>query len=247
MQFSTKFLILSKCNKFHLEVGQQLEKKAEYKKYSSFARFFADAKNNNVNALIIDAQTTDLSEDVLNIFTLKEFDFLSTVIVVCENDQTESVKPFIYCKRQNIESCISDAIVAIFKNKLQNQIVQDSSEVQLQCDIKSILNKLGFQAKHIGFHYLREVIEFVQENNGAVVSLSSTIYPKLAQKYGTSSNNIERNIRNSIKGAVENIGKAEFEKLLGSNFSGGEFPPSRAFIMSFYEKYNSDIKGQNSA
>ncbi len=63
---------------------------------------------------------------------------------------------------------------------------------------QSRLNYLGIQKKYTGYYFLVEVMHILINENKRVRSFSKEVYPRIAEKYGTTPWTIERNIRSVI-------------------------------------------------
>ena len=92
---------------------------------------------------------------------------------------------------------------------------------------KEYLRKLGLNGTYLGFHYLSEAINLVSQNKTLLLALNTQLYPIIARKYLTSSENVERNIRTAIsicwsKGDRELLNNL-FPKPLNHKPSAGEF------------------------
>ena len=76
--------------------------------------------------------------------------------------------------------------------------------------ITNIFLIIGIPAHIKGYHYLREAIRLVVEDNDIINRITKELYPGIAKKFNTTPSKVERAIRHSIdvawsRGKVENI------------------------------------------
>ena len=92
---------------------------------------------------------------------------------------------------------------------------------------KDYLRKLGLNGTYLGFHYLSEAINLVCQDKSLLLALNTELYPMIARKYHTSSENVERNIRTVISvcwiKSDRDMLNALFPKPLDHKPSAGEF------------------------
>lgn len=73
----------------------------------------------------------------------------------------------------------------------------------LDLEISELLRSIGMPIKMVGYKYLRDAIEKAVGEPDGDLSITKTIYPAVAEEYGTSSTNVERNIRYIIAATWE--------------------------------------------
>ncbi len=76
--------------------------------------------------------------------------------------------------------------------------------------ITNIFLTIGIPAHIKGYHFLREAIKMVVEDNDIINRITKELYPGIAKKFNTTPSKVERAIRHSIdvawnRGKVENI------------------------------------------
>lgn len=76
--------------------------------------------------------------------------------------------------------------------------------------ITNVFLIIGIPAHIKGYHYLREAIRLVVEDNDIINRITKELYPGIAKKFNTTPSKVERAIRHSIdvawsRGKVENI------------------------------------------
>ena len=76
--------------------------------------------------------------------------------------------------------------------------------------ITNVFLTIGIPAHIKGYHFLREAIKMVVEDNDIINRITKELYPGIAKKFNTTPSKVERAIRHSIdvawsRGKVENI------------------------------------------
>ncbi len=68
----------------------------------------------------------------------------------------------------------------------------------LEMNITNMIHILGIPPHLKGYHYLRYGISLVINNMGIIGSVTKELYPRIAEKYNTTSSRVERDIRHAI-------------------------------------------------
>lgn len=159
-----------------------------------------------VNIVFIDCSTLMLSENIFSF--IKSYNKNNHSLIICITDN-------VNCKEL---SSFKD-VDFIFKNEsLLEQLKEIENSISVTavknyesslnlCEINSYLTdyliSIGVSPKHIGFTFIKQAIELALKNNGVIGSLSREVYPTIASKNKTLSQNVERNIRNAIECACK--------------------------------------------
>lgn len=99
-----------------------------------------------------------------------------------------------------------------------------------------LLLELGITTKYLGYEYIKELVIDIINDKRMLKSFNTKLYPKLAMKYNTQVNNIERNIRNAIGIAKKRCGNGElFSQVCGRNNPDG-VPSNKQFITWLVEE-----------
>lgn len=85
-----------------------------------------------------------------------------------------------------------------------------NTERNLEERITNIFLTIGIPAHIKGYHFLREAIKMVVQDNDIINRITKELYPSIAKKFNTTPSKVERSIRHSIdvawsRGKVENI------------------------------------------
>ncbi len=164
----------------------------------------------NINDIIlkrfyeIDYLVLDLTQEELDfksielLKSLEDCGYIKEIVCVL-NDKDSNVEYF-----KNV--VYDDSFLKNFEN-LYNSYMYLGEKVSKVCEsqwykiIADYLSSLGFSAKKNGYLVLIDVFIYYLTNNCVVKNLTKTLYPFLANKYKTSLNTIELQIRLSIEQA----------------------------------------------
>lgn len=69
----------------------------------------------------------------------------------------------------------------------------------LEADVTSIIHEIGIPAHIKGYHYLREAILMVVAEVDLLGSVTKILYPRIADRFDTTSSRVERAIRHAIE------------------------------------------------
>lgn len=116
------------------------------------------------------------------------------------------------------------------------------NEIQLEKYVTNLMLEIGMPANLKGYHYLREAVMISEKDTDVSIAVTKLLYPQVAKKYNSTSQKVERSIRNAIevtwsRGNIENI-----EKLFGySRESGKNRPTNSEYIARIKEKIRFDF------
>ena len=102
-----------------------------------------------------------------------------------------------------------------------------------------MLADLGITTKYLGYEYIRELVIDIISDKRMLQSFNKKLYPKIAMKYNTQVNNVERNIRNAISIASRrNKNKILFDEISGRGIlcGAGPVPSNKQFITWLVDK-----------
>ena len=97
-----------------------------------------------------------------------------------------------------------DSTVEMFKEFGAGEGIQNNFEditispELMEMNITSVIHNIGVPPHLKGYHYLRYGISLVVDNMGIIGSVTKELYPKIAEKYNTTSSRVERDIRHAI-------------------------------------------------
>lgn len=96
--------------------------------------------------------------------------------------------------------------------------------------------KLGSAPNYKGFHYVKAGISFCLKNPKSVTNLTKLVYPKIAEKFNTNNNAIERAVRASIKSGWHKRDRELAKEIFGNTLQSDEdIPPTSLYIAALAE------------
>lgn len=109
----------------------------------------------------------------------------------------------------------------------------DISKLNAEIDLKvtEMLALLGFNSGMHGYGYLREAIFMIAMNSNGRFNFSKVIYPKISEKFDTSTACVERAIRVSIKSAWNNISPSIKDMFFNGNSLKNKTKPTNNEFM----------------
>lgn len=112
-----------------------------------------------------------------------------------------------------------------------------NNQKSLDEKITNIFLMIGIPAHIKGYHFLREAIKMVVENNDLINRITKELYPGIAKHYNTTPSKVERAIRHAIevawaRGKIENI-----NQVFGYNvYTHNDKPTNGEFIALVADK-----------
>jgi len=94
----------------------------------------------------------------------------------------------------------------------------ESAEVVIEKQITDMMHEVGIPAHIKGYQYVREAIRMVSFDMALLGGITKELYPRIADKFGTTSSRVERAIRH----AIEIVWSRKEHELIGKIF-GYEF------------------------
>lgn len=85
----------------------------------------------------------------------------------------------------------------------------------LEADVTNIIHEIGIPAHIKGYQYLREAIMMVVEDVDLLGSVTKILYPRIAEKFDTTSSRVERAIRHAIEVAWSRNNIETIKKFFG--------------------------------
>lgn len=116
-------------------------------------------------------------------------------------------------------------------------------ERELEKYITQIILALGIPAHLLGYHYLRDAIMIVCLRDEILGSITKQIYPEVAKHFQTTSQRVERAIRNAIEVSWNRANLKEIEEIFGYSvdFDRGK-PTNSEYIARVADKIRLDYQ-----
>lgn len=123
------------------------------------------------------------------------------------------------------------------------QQIDKKSEDGLEALVTNIIHEVGVLAHIKGYQYLREAIIMVVNDIEVINQITKSLYPQIAQKFGTTPSRVERAIRHAIEVAW---GRGEvdlMENIFGYTVSAAKGKPTNSeFIAMIADKLRLELK-----
>lgn len=98
--------------------------------------------------------------------------------------------------------------------------------------IVGLLRNLGVPVRMVGYKYLRDAVLIAVNDTDSLMSVTKNIYPEIALKHGTSSGNVERNIRYVIESTWSRLCERKNDEVMSDLFKGiTKKPTNSEFIL----------------
>ena len=120
-------------------------------------------------------------------------------------------------------------------------VVENTNVVELERYVSGLMLELGIPAHLRGYYYLREAVLLSAEDMELVGSVTKLLYPVIAHRHKTTSQRVERAIRNAIEVSWERGNPAMFEELFGfSRATQSPRPTNSEYIARIADKVRLD-------
>ena len=119
-------------------------------------------------------------------------------------------------------------------------------DIELERYITNIMLDIGVPAHLKGYHYLRDAILISGRDIEAVGSITKLLYPVIAKRFKTSSQKVERAIRNAIEVSWDRGNAETFEEMFGYSARTGKLRPTNSeYIARIADKVRLDFKAMD--
>ncbi|EWM54262.1 sporulation transcription factor Spo0A [Ruminococcus flavefaciens] len=217
--------------------------------------FIAYTRRKNGKA-ILDSILKDSPDVVLLDLTLPDTDAIS--LIERARASSGNVPAFIvvsdinnsFIERQVIENGASyflsrpyevGAIASIIKSVCKRS--PDRSCTDTEIIVTDIIRRLGVPAHIKGYHYLRTAILSAIDNQKLMDCVTKLLYPRVAQKYDTTSSRVERAIRHAIEIAWDRGNAEMINDFFGYNVDSYRGRPTNSeFIALISDRIRLQLK-----
>lgn len=108
---------------------------------------------------------------------------------------------------------------------------QQQTAIDDEISVTRLLQEMGVPAHFKGYNYLRDAIRIVLRDEQMLGgALTKKLYPRLAEKYGSTPGGVEAAIRNAVLAAWESGNREFLERLAGGGLRKGRFPTNSMVI-----------------
>lgn len=140
------------------------------------------------------------------------------------------MKPFngVALVRKVKQLCGKERVVVATETSSNESANGDNIDAQLT----ELMHRIFVPIKMVGYKYLKESIKLAIEDAEALMSITKNIYPFVAEKFGTSPGNVERNIRYVIEATWNTIIERNKDDIISDVFNGmNKKPTNSEFIV----------------
>ncbi len=100
----------------------------------------------------------------------------------------------------------------------------------VRVSITQLLLQIGIPSNLTGYLYIREALDICMEDRSELESVTKKLYPKIAERFATSTTKVEHAIRHAIENAWKKNPSSIQETLFGYSVEKGTKPTNSAFI-----------------
>ncbi len=107
------------------------------------------------------------------------------------------------------------------------------SRHRLEIEVTKLFHEMGVPAHFRGYSYLRDAIIMTVQEEDILGNITKNLYPRIAEKYNSTSSGVESAIRHTIETGWERGNPESFKKMFGiDNYQGtrSRFPTAASFI-----------------
>lgn len=101
-------------------------------------------------------------------------------------------------------------------------------------ETSKLLKRFGVPPHLLGYKYIGDAIELIQEDGKYLYAITKALYPKIAKMNDTTYIRVERAIRHSIEYAFNSINKELIKEAFGNTYLGVR-PTNGHFIATLAE------------
>ena len=132
------------------------------------------------------------------------------------------LKPFDLASLEN-------RIKGVFEKE---QLAKISQRGDVEIEVSSLLHSLGIPSHVRGYQYIREGILLIYESDKIVTLVTKEVYPRIANKYSTTSTRVERAIRHAIEISWVRGDLKLMEKMFGNSIDFERAKPTNSEFLT---------------
>ena len=122
-------------------------------------------------------------------------------------------------------------------------ITKGNKEKNLEVEITNLIHDIGVPAHIKGYQYLRDAITLVVNNMDVINQITKTLYPTIADKYGTTPSRVERAIRHAIEVAWSRGQVETMDAIFGYTVNSIKGKPTNSeFIAMIADKLRLELR-----
>ncbi len=118
-----------------------------------------------------------------------------------------------------------------------------ASSGKIEIKVSSLLHDLGIPSHVRGYQYIREGVMMLYAEDGMATLVTKELYPKIANKYQTTSSRVERAIRHAIEISWSRGDIKLMENLFGNSIDFDRSRPTNAeFLTTIADRFRMDTQ-----
>lgn len=196
--------------------------------------------DSNPEILFFDLENIKFPVSTYNDFINTKLFYMPKIVLLSPNPEKdieyEGANIAVVDKRNFTEKIVE--IMSSVEEKSAKPLPSERIE-EIKDKTTKMLSDLGITTKYLGYEYIRELVIDIISDKRMLQSFNKKLYPKIAMKYNTQVNNVERNIRNAITIASRrNKNKILFDEISGRGVlcGAGPIPSNKQFITWLVDK-----------
>lgn len=115
--------------------------------------------------------------------------------------------------------------------------MDEMRDMRIEREITKMMLELGVPAHLRGYDYIRTAIVWCSQDMERIGSVTKLLYPELAKCYKTTSQKVERAIRNAIEVSWKRGNEETFEALFGYTRLDGDNRPTNSEYIGVIADY----------
>lgn len=124
---------------------------------------------------------------------------------------------------------LENRIKGVFEKE---QLAKISQRGDVEIEVSSLLHSLGIPSHVRGYQYIREGILLIYESDKIVTLVTKEVYPRIANKYSTTSTRVERAIRHAIEISWVRGDLKLMEKMFGNSIDFERAKPTNSEFLT---------------
>jgi two-component system response regulator (stage 0 sporulation protein A) len=113
---------------------------------------------------------------------------------------------------------------------------REKTSGQLELQVSRLFHEMGIPAHFRGYTYLRDAIVISATEVEALGNITKNLYPRIAEKYHSTTSGVESAIRHTIEIGWERGNSEYLEEFFGFGNQKGRFPTTASFIAKVADK-----------
>lgn len=135
--------------------------------------------------------------------------------------------------------CSPSTIVNYINLEKENTLKSNTkySEDTICKKITRILHSVGIPAHIKGYHFIRLGVEMVINEPDLIGQITKTLYPEIAQRFGSSPTKVERAIRHAIEIGCSRCNQDAFDEIFGYTININKAKPTNSEFIAMIADY----------